>query len=266
MIYTPSDPDHVDPWKPLGERMVRKADGPAERQKPYTDYRPITGQPGWEEDGFGHKRFDGLPAAMERYKRLQTESLQQSMQWLENALDTQLPLFFQSYDASNATPAERACMERLVTDAEIICYGGARDPGKSRFWGQWEAAQRRRNQGMYVGEPEPSRVELLGMEAQGYEEQRTDDSERIMKYVMSNKTATYLNAIAGTTLGVYRGPKDHRGFSATGPLVLYDHTVGSRPLREFLRDARATLPPDVPLWYRPRVPSSPPRMWGAHDL
>lgn len=67
MIRTPNEPDDVLLRMNLGHPVNRKTpeQQTAEREgrQPFTDYVDIPGRPGWQTDGFGHDRYDGLPDA-----------------------------------------------------------------------------------------------------------------------------------------------------------------------------------------------------------
>lgn len=67
MLRLPQEPEDK-PFKPFGEKVIKIDPFAAvARTKPFTDYRPINGRPGWSEDGFGHLQVDGYKAPECRY-------------------------------------------------------------------------------------------------------------------------------------------------------------------------------------------------------
>lgn len=60
MLRLPQEPD--DTYKPFGEKVVKTTTA-AQPAAPYTVYTPIKGKPGWEDDGYGHQRYDATADA-----------------------------------------------------------------------------------------------------------------------------------------------------------------------------------------------------------
>lgn len=62
MLRVPQEPE--DTYKPFGEKVVKKTAADTKPAKPYTDYVPVKNRPGWEDDGFGHQRYDATRDAV----------------------------------------------------------------------------------------------------------------------------------------------------------------------------------------------------------
>jgi hypothetical protein len=71
MIRMPHEPQDALLVPPLGERVTRTGEKKAEAAKPYTNYTPIKGRPGWEDDGFGHQRYDATRDAVAHERKME---------------------------------------------------------------------------------------------------------------------------------------------------------------------------------------------------
>lgn len=286
MIRTPHEPADSMLRMQLGHATPKPANKPPVAP-PFTEYTAIKNRPGWEDDGYGHLRYNGLPDAM-KHERAETEKIRvakdslAAFKRLEGGINDVQLVRDDRVDAEHHAAdaftymASKVKTGKRFTTPEQFAHEYMMDPydrNKDPMFNsrcvitpemRAELSRLQRQEQPYVGNwAGAARVGIEGTSPDTmaeFVETEDDRSVQLRRMFTCNPgvfgfectqgKAFYTEPIDGVTVTLHEG--DTRG---RGPLVTFDRerlieTDTLHTLKRYISDLRNCMPADVPLFVK----------------